>query len=51
MNKFEITLEQAQELAKYLQQKPYVEVANLIEILRALKPIEEKPKQELREAK
>lgn len=42
MNKFEITLEQAEAIAKYLQAKPYVEVANLIEILKALKPIEEK---------
>lgn len=49
--KFEITLEQAQEIATYLQTQPFIHVEHLINILRALKPIdpksgEQKPKLE-----
>lgn len=40
--KFEITLEQGELIAKYLMSRPFIEVEKLIEILRTLKPIEEK---------
>jgi hypothetical protein len=40
--KFEITLEQAEKIGAYLMARPFVEVETLIQILRMLKPIEEK---------
>ena len=40
--KFEITLEQAEKIGSYLMSRPFVEVEQLIAILRTLKQIEEK---------
>jgi len=40
--KFEITLEQGELIAKYLMTRPFVEVEQLMVILRNLKKIEEK---------
>jgi hypothetical protein len=45
--KLEIEKELAQEVLNYLVQKPYGEVALLISKIMALKPIEEKPKEEI----